>query len=766
MQARVKFFLVFLAIHALVFGQIPNNSWRDHLAYNRAHSVAITPNKVFCAMSSGGMISYTKSSGEIEKMSKVTGLSDINVTALAYSAIHEALIIGYENGNIDLLTKSGIANIPDIKRKRLSSLKTINHIEVYGERVFLACAFGIVELDLAKVEIRDTYFFGEDGSSIFVSDVTINNQQIYAATENGIYIAPLNAANLVDYRFWQKVSTLDTETRVYKNVEAFNNTVYALYLNTSNSHVRMIQVNADESWEEMNIVSDTVLFQITAYNNLLSVATNKTTHFFNQNLNLTKSLDIIYGRYAVTDDDESVYIAAEYLGFFKVNDGSEPFNIAVDGPRFNTTGQIKTKGEHVWVGSGGPYNIYKDGAAHNFYNENWRTLSSGYTEGLQNVGNIYTYAFEPGNDNHVYASSYAHGIFEINNYEVVASHKWQDVPAFKQAIDSIYQVRAMGLDFDKNGALWTVMESTSQPVFVKRKGEDWEQLTNLSSDLLRNKDEKWRGVLVTKTNQIWLLNLQHGIVVLQEDSEGNIREKQFTIRNQDGDNLTQAYCMVEDNDGNVWVGTNKGPIVFSTSNNLFDDPDFHGNQIKLNRNDDSGLADYLLNYEKINDIAVDGGNRKWLATESSGLFLVSSDGEETLHQFTEDTPEMISNSVISVGVQEKTGEVFISTAEGLIAFMGRATEGGQTFSNVYVYPNPIRPEYNGDITISGLVENASVKITDISGNMVYDTRSLGGQAVWNGRNYNGDRVKTGVYLVFLTNEDGSSTQVTKLVFIH
>ncbi|MCG8700094.1 MAG: T9SS type A sorting domain-containing protein, partial [Bacteroidales bacterium] len=182
--------------------------------------------------------------------------------------------------------------------------------------------------------------------------------------------------------------------------------------------------------------------------------------------------------------------------------------------------------------------------------------------------------------------------------------------------------------------------------------------------------------------------------------------------------------------------------------------------------DGTTSADILLGGQAINDIYVDGGNRKWLATESAGVFLLSDDGKETIHNFTTSNSPLYSNTVISIGVNEETGEVFMSTDKGLISFMGQATEGDAEFKDVYVYPNPIRPSYEGDITISGLVEETIVKITDISGNVVYETVSLGGQAIWNGRNYEGDRVATGVYMVFLSNSDGSKTHITKLLFIH
>lgn len=765
MQAKLKLVLVFLFASVIAFAQIPNNTWRDHFAYNQAHSVVVTPNSVFCAMYSGGMVSYAKESGEIEKMSKITGLSDINITALAYSEYSNVLIIGYNNGNVDLLTSNGIINIPDIKRKRMSALKSINEICVYNNRVFLACGFGVVELDVEKQEIRDTYYLGAEGASVFINDVSVVNNTVYAASDSVIYNADLDAPNLVDYSFWNSLNVLNTDTIKYQKIEGFNNELFAIYSDTKTSNTKLIRIGADNSWQHWQAVNDTNLQQISSYNNQLSVVGNRQSYFFNNNLQLTNTLDVVQGRQVVEDADGYFYAAANFKGFLRIDPNKEERTIYVNGPRFNTTTNVATKGDYVWVGSGGPSNMFYRGAAYQFNNEKWKSFSSGYTKGVEGVGNFYKFAFSPANDQHVYASSYSYGIFEFVNDEVVANHCLESVPAFASIIKPNVGVRAAGLDFDADGNLWTIMEASNQTIFVLRNGGSWEKMSGLSSKALNDPTMLWRDLLVTETNQVWMLTLKEGIVVVKENFDGTKSEKYFALENQDGNSLSQGYCMAEDLDGDIWVGTSKGPLVFSSNNKLFDDAFFHGNQIKLNRNDDSGLADFLLDYERINDIAVDGGNRKWLATENSGIFLVSEDGEETLHHFTEDNSPLPSNTVVSVGVHEKTGEVIISTSEGIVGFMGRATLGNEDFNDVHVYPNPIRPEYNGDITITGLIEDASVKITDISGNVVYDTQSLGGQAIWNGYNYNGDRVRTGVYLVFLTNSDGTKTQVAKMVFI-
>jgi ligand-binding sensor domain-containing protein len=745
-----------------VYGQLPNNSWRDHLSYSRSHHIAITPEKVFCAMESGGMASVDKRSGELEKYSKVTGLSDVNINSIAYSETTNTLVIGYRNGNIDLLTSAGLTNMPDIKRKQITGVKTVYEIVAYEESAFLACGVGIIHLDLSRQEIKDSYFFGTGGSPLKVFDLTILGNYIYAATEFGVYKADLNAPNLVDFNYWQHLDDLPQSGGEYKEIESIGDELLAVYSDKGIDNI--IRISTDDSWISWNPLSETKIHHVGYSNTTISIATNNNIYLYTNSFLLTDNIDIPAARYGLIDNDGTLYAASVSGGFKKYTSNGGLTSYYISGPWFNTTSYIDTKDDEVWVGSGSKDNAYVNGAAYNFSNERWSSIL-GSSQELGSVGNFYKFAYHSTNSKRVYASSYRYGLYLFENNKVVKQYTRDTEPLFQSAFSSTHGVRIMGLQMDNKGDLWTVSELTVQPVLVFRGESDWEQL-ELNSPLFRSATTRWRELVITENNQIWLLSERNGVVVLKDLGDGSFLEKHFPLMNQDGDILSAAYCMTEDKEGNIWIGTNRGPIIYNTSNQLFDEDNVTGTQIKIPRNDGTNLADFLLDYEIVRDIAVDGGNRKWMATATSGVFLVEEDGKETIHQFIEGNSPMISNNVLSVGIQEKTGEVFISTDKGLVGFMGQATEGGEDFSDVYVYPNPVRPGYEGDITITGLIKDASVKITDISGNLVYETTSLGGQAVWNGKNFDGNRVQTGVYLVFLTNSDGSKTHIAKLVFIH
>jgi hypothetical protein len=276
-------------------------------------------------------------------------------------------------------------------------------------------------------------------------------------------------------------------------------------------------------------------------------------------------------------------------------------------------------------------------------------------------------------------------------------------------------------------------------------------------------------VLVNRTDDKWLIVLSgHDMVVVDKTGE---RKKRLLVtsyfnngQNEIYNRMNDVYCIAEDNDGAIWLGTSKGVAVYNNPGRIWDTDNFYAIQPSLDLNDD--LYHPLLENETVTTIAVDGANRKWLGTKNSGVYLVSESGTEEILHFTTSNSPLFSDNIVSIAINQKSGEVFIGTEKGMISYMGEAIEGKSTYDSVYVYPNPVRETYDGPVTITNLIENSEVKITDIAGNLVFRTTSLGGQAIWDGTNLNGRRVKTGVYLVFCNDELGEETHVTKLLFIN
>jgi hypothetical protein len=276
-------------------------------------------------------------------------------------------------------------------------------------------------------------------------------------------------------------------------------------------------------------------------------------------------------------------------------------------------------------------------------------------------------------------------------------------------------------------------------------------------------------ILITKTGHKWIvLPRGYGLFVLDDNNTPDVfiddRYKKMLVEDSENKVISLVYSIAEDLDGNVWVGTDQGPLIYYNPENVFEN-DLKASRIKIPRNDGSGLADYMLGTEIITSIAVDGSNRKWLGTYSSGAYLLSPDGTVQIINHNEKNSPLFSNSIVSLAVDNKTGDVWLGTSKGLQSVRGDATAGEGKFTNVYTFPNPVREDFTGNVTITGLMRDSQIRITDISGNLVYETVSDGGQATWDLKIYNGQRVSTGVYLVFCASSDGSQSFVTKMLVI-
>jgi hypothetical protein len=758
------YFNLLCIFHLLIINsaiaQIPQGSWRDHLPYTNALQVAEVGNKIFCS-TDGGLFSINKGDNSIQKYSKVTGLSDIDTSSISYSENTNTIIIAYINGNIDLIRNDSIINIPDIKRKLITGDKRIYKILFIEDIAYLATGFGVVAVDVIRKEIKDTYQFGESGGQIKVNDLTFDGNNIFAATDQGIYKASINSPNLVDFNYWSRITNVPVIDSKYSYITYFSNKLFACYRNPVTNYDDIIIIGED-SWENWESENDKYRY-IGSHNNILTIIAASSVKAYDTQFNIIHQEGIWSARHAIVDKDNIMWVADLREGLIKsVPGGIE--KIAPNGPAYRDVGSITYESGHLWVGGGNEATQWKDKGAYSFIDEKWENYNKYVIPELKGFLNISQVAIDPSNPEHVYGGSYGYGIVEFNNGRLIEIYDEQDgILEPIEGYDHGY-IRVMGLDYDEDNNLWIVCNIVENPVYVIRSTGEWENL-DFENDVF-GINVRITGILVTSLNQIWLLLKNDGIFVFRENSNGTISERFFSVKNQDRELIDRVFSIAEDLDGNIWVGTNEGPVVFYNPASIFEEQSIIAYQIKIPRNDGTNLADLLLENEMINTIAIDGANRKWFGTESSGAFLMSEDGKEEIHSFNEENSPLFSNKVVSIAINQDNGEVFIGTDKGVLSFMGQAIAGNDDFNNVYVYPNPVRENYEGNITITGLVTNANVKITDVSGNIVYETTALGGQAIWDGRNFSGDRVHTGIYLVFCTNDDGSKTYVTKLLFIH
>jgi len=367
---------------------------------------------------------------------------------------------------------------------------------------------------------------------------------------------------------------------------------------------------------------------------------------------------------------------------------------------------------------------------------------------------------DPADNNHFWVSTWGAGLLEYRNNVLVKKYDDSNSP-LQTIIPGKPYSRICGLAMDRERNLWITQTGVPGSIKVLKNDNTWITFP-FTIDAPTISD-----IIVTSTGQKWvILPRGYGLFVFDDKnfSDDRYRYRQMLVKDTDNKVISLVYSIAEDLDGNIWVGTDQGPVIYSSTSEIFDEEP-KAFRVKVPRNDGSGLADYMLGTEIITSIAVDGANRKWLGTFNSGAYLLSADGTEKLINYNEENSPLLSNNVVSVAVDGKTGVVWLGTAKGVISVRGDATTGAESFNKVYAFPNPVRETYNGNLTITGLMRNSSVRITDISGNLVYRCVSDGGQATWNLLNYRGERVSTGVYLIFVANEDGTQAMVTKVLVI-
>lgn len=750
--------------------------WTDYQSYAHAKNLAVTSDKVYCA-TEGGLYSYSKMDNSILKLSTINGLSDVSIQRLAYNKQNNTLIVAYQNANIDLIIGNNIFNLSDIKRKQIPADKSINNVLFVGNLAYLSCGFGIVVVNLERKEIKDTYFIGKEGAYINVLDMATDGTFLYAATSGGIYRALASEPNLHNFNNWTRITNVPNADKKFNRIEFFNGKIIANYTPDQYASDEMYQLNG-ETWSrflpEIRYVSD-----VSTIGNYIVFASREDVSVYNEKMELVEKVieyvlpenkeTSIQPLCAELDAQNILWIADQKHGLIKIASTDE--RIVPEGPIDNKVFSLTANGNDLWITSGG-----RDNAWNNLFTEpmfqlnregKWTVFNKNDFPAPNDFRDIVCVTVDPKDPDHVFAGSWGGGVLEFSagkfvkrydNFNSSLQTQWPSDP-------SAPYVRIGGMAFDSEGNLWVTNTGVANVLSSFQTDGKWKsyELSGIANKYSIGK------VVVTQNDDKWVVAPRgHDLYVLNSDNSQSKPQK-VTAYFTNGEvelytDMNDVYALVEDRKGELWVGTSMGVAVFSNPQRVWESGRMYASRPGLNLND--GKFHPLLEKETVTSIAVDGANRKWFGTKSSGVFLISENGETELAHFDTENSPLPSNDITDIAINHKSGEVFIGTGSGLISYMGEATEATEEFTDVYVYPNPVRENYDGPIVIKGLVDETDVRITDISGNLVNKTTSLGGQAVWDGKTLNGNRCKTGVYLVFMTDSSGTKTMITKLLFIH
>lgn len=747
--------------------------WQLFAPTNRATSLADAGNRVYVA-AEDAFYYYDKELNTTRLLSSRDGLHDVGVGTVGYDSLTQQVVVAYRSTNLDILRlKDGsIVNIADIARKEITD-KQINSISFAGRVAYLSCSFGIVAVDLTKLEIKDTYTnIGPGGTVLRVYSTVATNGILFAATSGGLMRASLTS-NLLDYRSW----ATDFGPRggdPFRTLGLQNGLVYAGI--NGDKLYRYNPATPTQGWQPIAQPAGIEFVQLTASRAGLLVTDpakvsvlNPTTQTVTATLRPTQ---ITYLRAALRSRDGSYYLADNNNGLLKVApDGrtAEQFisNAPASSRSFSVLANARTNTVDIF--SGGYGDRYTQQRAqlgfYEYTQGQWTNINSTTLPTAAQYPNI----FDPVRgartpDGTLYVASYGNGLLEWKapgEFRLFNPTAGLPNPLRSAIADPTY-TRVTDVAADTEGKVWVVnrhqVVGQSGLFLFDPVATQWTTIPYFggSENLDRIALDDVGGVWVSRARAP--TGTQLGLVALN-----SLTNETRSFSTSDGLPSGEIYDVVKDRSGDIWVATIKGPAVFNDPGSAFDySLGLVFRTPIVRRGDGAGFP--LLFGEAIRTIAIDGGNRKWFGTDR-GLWLFNADGDEALLHFTTANSPLPSDRIVDVEVNDKTGEVFVATDAGLVAYRGSATVTEGKPDCAKVTPNPVRTNFTGQVGISGLANNGTVKITDVTGKLVYQTRASGGTVVWNLADYNGRKVQSGVYLVLSSDADGKNGCISKVAVV-
>lgn len=737
--------------------------WQGYFSYNDIRDLSQSATAIYAA-SENALFSKNTSTNQIKTTNTIDGLSGQTITSIYYSPTFNKSLVGYENGLMIVINEAdgSMLNIVDIISKQLpANLKKINHFMEHKGIVYVSCDFGIVQFNLATMLFGDTYFIGNNGTETSVLQTTVFNDFIYAATANGIRRADINNKFLVNFNLWTQIATGS-----WSSIETFDTELVAI--NTSGYIHKYSSVS--NTFTGYSQLPQTAVDMRTSENYLI-ISTVSSVYVYNKQMALVRQINSsqIQGSVSTftcaTSIGDSVYIGTKENGMYSTTiSNSLAFeNNTPSGPYRNNIFALQATTTSLWAVYGNysifynPYPLDSYGIS-KFSEVGWLNIPYEKVLGAKSLVRI---AVNPNNENEVYIGASYSGMLKVVNDipSVLYNQNNSGLEQITSIPNYFNDVRINGVAFDKLGNLWVNNSAVNNGIKVLKTNGTWQSFS--TKQILINVDNCSFGrIAIDKYGTKWMATSTDGIIGFNEN--GTVLKK--ITMGADNGNLpnVDARVATPDNNNQLWIGTTKGLRVLSNINSFQTDSQLTTKPIIIL---EDGLAQELLYEQFIMDIVVDGANNKWIGTVDSGVFLVSPNGQETKYHFTTKNSPLPSDEINDIDINTKTGEVFIATAKGLVSFKGMATAGSEDLKNVFVYPNPVRPEYEGTVKITGLLNKATVKITDIEGNLVYETTSEGGTIEWDTTAFGKYKVASGVYMIFISAQDGIETTVKKVMIV-
>lgn len=757
---RSFLYILFLMLFQFSFAQ-NKLLWQGYFSFNEVKDISQSVTTVFTA-SENALFSKNAATNALKIRTTIDGLSGQTISALYHSEGFKKTIIGYENGLMIVVNEvdGSILKVVDIINKQLpANLKKINHFMEYDGLVYVSCDFGIVQFNLKTSQFGDTYFIGDNGAEISVRQTAYFSGFIFAATSNGIRKANSANANLIDFNQWllvnpgdwSSIETLDTELIAISSagyIHRYNATSFVGFLQLQQASVDMRAVN-----HNLFVTTPNAIF---VYNNQM---------ILNRQIANTQVLNNTLSFTCATAIGDLLYIGTKDKGLFSsaLSNASTFENNTPPGPTRNSIFSLDVTPGSLWAVYGdydvsyNPYSLESYGLS-KYNTSGWLNIPYEKVFGAKSMTRII---INPNNEKQVYASSFFSGLLKIEQDmpTVLLNEKNSGLETLTYEGPNYIDVRINGTAFDKSGNLWITNSRVKNGLKVLKTNGQW-QSYSMATILANAEATSYANIAIDKNGTKWIATNKDGVIGFNESTN---TFKKMTFGADVGNlPIEDVRTVAVDTKNQLWIGTIKGLRVLSSVGSFQTEGQLKANPVIIM---EDNLAQELLYEQFVTSIVVDGANNKWIGTADSGVFMVSPNGQETKYHFTINNSPLPSNYINDIKINNTTGEVFIATNKGMISFNGIATGANEDLNNVYVYPNPVRPNYSGTVKVAGLLDKANIKITDIEGNLVYETTSSGGTIEWDTTAFGRYKVASGVYMIFISAQDGGETKVKKVMII-
>ncbi len=804
---RILTVLVFGIVAFMAAAQTTAGSWMSLPLKGASYDKIIDADSKTYILSEGVLMSLADDN-ETYFYSTQNKLSDNKITDIYYNPDRHYLLVLYESGNIDALYDDGrVVNMPDIKDAILPYSKKINHVAFGSNRFVVSTAFGIVVFNDERHEVVESGIYGSDVPfSMILGDrlLIVNNNTLFTSAladrhprlDSFVKAMPSYSA------YYGAVAKLSETSFLFQHVSN-NNLVKMNYDAAAGTYTGTKLIDGAKGTltqgdGEAFVIAESQIIGIDADGNI--TRTNLPENLRTGKVFTTAGLESVWhtpdqmalsrydlsgatptailsdftpeamtAQYAIQQswsaDGQSLYVANMAQGMLRIQPtpaGRSYTQVPLNADRIHISGKIEDVS---------PTNAF--GSMSSF--ASWQITA----KTTRTVGGITNMAADPNNVNRYFVANHTQGVYSILDGEIEILFSNENSP-----FPIVWGTTMNGVGFDNEGNLWVGAFTGEKRCnfymlgaqYLKGSLENlpssaWKNVTSLNLDGY-GLDQSM--LFCKKSNIAFFTAYTKGVYVLDtggtpadfSDDRGiNVEE----IVDLNGNSLSEnvMICMVEDHNGHVWFGTSNGVL---TADNPADalNPTFRFGRPLVPRNDGTNYGDYLLDTDYIMCMAVDHSNRKWIGTQASGLYLVNADGTEILRHFTTDNSPLPTDKIWSVSVDPNSSKVYVGTESGIMIYNSDSSPAADDYSEVYAYPNPVRPDYTGWITITGLMDNSLVKITDSAGNLVYQSRSEGGSLMWDGCNLEGRRVRSGVYFIMASqNATGTASgSVAKIMFIN